>query len=256
MDQETLQVLNDLRDRVLMLPDKVADMVQLTLATPGVQEEMGPEVAEGIEQPVAEMATEFDQAMAEAAAAPEYTAEREPELGTPEYLGPIPGEAAAAEYAAPGVAEAGAPEYVSPEVAEADFPEYQAPDLFEPGVPEYQAPELFEPGAPDYEHLPAETSEEAGREGEIIDKLDQIAARLGERAGTGAATRLRKPSQVAWRASFAHPEEGFSQGASPSQDVSTIAGAGGASSRRGFGTHGGGIGARYYHPEADVGPPR
>lgn len=64
------------------------------------------------------------------------------------------------------------------------------------------------------------------------------------------AQRRVAPGVSVWTA----PGEGYAGGASPSMDVSSIAGAGGASSRQGYGSRPGQ--GRYQQPESDEGVPR
>ena len=113
--------------------------------------------------------------------------------------------------------------------------------------------------APDWA-IPA-AGEDGGQQMQMMGLLQTIAAAV-ERGGNGEGGEVRMgrmppPVQrVQWSAEHQDRPEGFASGASPSLNRSSIAGSGGASSRRGYGTYGNTSGPRYLNPEGDREAPR
>ena len=97
-----------------------------------------------------------------------------------------------------------------------------------------------------------------GGEGEILSMLRQlVSAQSGDGLENGRQRGGRTPPSrglVQWSSVWEAPPEGYPGAASPSVDVSNIAGTGGASSRRGLGSYG--HPGRYWQPESDEGIPR
>jgi len=289
VDSDVLRALEDLRDRVV-------DMVQLSLAAPSVEAPAPATFAQDVASATADTMSGLESALEAAEPAepgyvspegmagpealyvspagtegltdPGYESPQPTVSSAPEYAAPPgatpPGSAATApesafavsapEYASPEGFEASAPEYVAPALAEHDWPDYAGPEGVLPPTPDYAGPEGVLPPTPDYdrpESLPGQ-----GRDPEIMNMLESIAGRLEGAKGQPQGRQPPRPQKVAWSHTWTPSEEGFSTGASPSQNVSNIAGAGGASSRRGFGSHGRGMGPRYLNPEGDSGPPR
>lgn len=159
---------------------------------------------------------------------------------------PPPPSPPAHDYGAPGGhAEAGAP--AAP------------PELAPPAMPS-QAPEAVTAPPPAMPEAPQALAG-GGGEGQSVALLQEVVALL--RGGQGGGQRqpagrqppgrqdVRSGSTSVWEA----PDEGFAA-ASPSVNVSSIAGAGGASSRRGYGTQAKTTGPRYLAAESDTSPPR
>jgi hypothetical protein len=97
----------------------------------------------------------------------------------------------------------------------------------------------------------------SGGQAEVVALLKQLVGTRDEGRGNGrqrSGRQGRTPTREVWSHVWQAPQEGFPGGASPSMDVSNIAGAGGASSRRGYGTYG--QSSRYWQPESDNEVPR
>lgn len=213
-----VEILEGLQDRLSRLPEEVASAVSQA-AKPDVPADAPAEAAAGVAEAVS-------QAMpSPASAAFEGFASAAPES-------PVFG----------GVGEAALPSTPEVSLGGGEVPE----------SPEYDRQGSAGPERPDYEPY----QREGLRETEQVSLLREIAESLrGNDMGKQPQGRTPpRPHQKEWNAVWQEPGEGFAGGASPSMDVSNVAGAGGASSRRGYGTDP--TNRRYWHPETDADLPR
>jgi hypothetical protein len=216
---DPIDVLSEVRDRLVNLPDQVAEMVRFEMAAPAHSaEDVLPDLT------------------ARAAAAPF-------EDLIPQLMGEQAGSPQGAVAASPEMAETPTAEMPASE-------EFESPTA-EPSAAEYPQVEggAASPSA-DYE-IPA--AGDQGDQGQVLSMLQEISAAVqGGGQQAGPAFRSPPPVQrIPWAGSAPTTGEGFSGGASPSMDVSNIAATGGASSRLGYGSHS--KNTRYLHPDTDVG---
>ncbi len=244
---ESTDILEDLRDKIVALPSQVADMVRFELSTPGAAEDRGlPAITADVAEAVAELMPQIQPAESFEApplevAEPGYSPFATTEPAPPQESFPAPQvEVAEPERFSPGGAGVGKSDSTSPLEAEAPSPDYQGFESVSIESPDYDLPQ---PGG------------EQG--GEMMALLQEIASSLRGEGGESRGVPFNPPQgpqQIQWAHTWQPPQETWAGGSSPSLNVSSIAGTGGASSRKGYGTDP--RGSRYWSAETDTGAPR
>jgi len=220
-----LETLNELRDKLGDLPSRVADALQQAeLPAPAQGEPFTVAAAEatqdalkGISQDVPQQAASFEMP--------------QPVPYEPGSVQPSPYETASS----PSAAMAG----------------YEAPSI----TPDSGLGQGMTPAASSVDSGLSPANPGRGEQGEVLSLLREL---LDRREGQGQqAVQGRvppSPRKVQWSHVWEAPQENYAGGASPSMDVSNIAGTGGASSRRGYGSYG--HPGRYWASETDTEVPR
>lgn len=221
------EMLTELKDRLASLPEQVAESVARSQASTSAP--AAPEALDSIRQAVQDVSGQAP------AAPPGMAPAAPPMLQSPA----MPPAAPSSPWTQPGPPEApdvaAQPLPPPPLPAGGDGPALPPP---QPGIGQAMPPTLGGAGG-----------------GEVVDLLTQIHATLsaGGPRGIGPGREPPQPLMIPAPGRIGQFAEGYAGGASPSMDVSNIAGSGGASSRRGYGTNA--TGGRYWQPE-DEGVPR
>jgi hypothetical protein len=234
-----LENLQEIRDRMGDLPNRVADILrQSDLTAPvtpaGAVEPLTPAAAAGaIQQAISDLPQPATPAFSSFEPAPlaSFNAAGYPPVPLPSQLG----------LAAPGIDQAAAPAQ--------GLSSYPAAALGLAGP--LEGPQ---PSAAGISDLQLAGPSSGGSE--VVRLLRQLVdAGSGTAVGRQPAGRIPNgPQRVAWSSVWEPPGEGYSSQSSPSLDVSNIAGAGGASSLKGYGSYG--HPGRYWASEGEDEVPR